>query len=343
MNTASKEEYIEMNNILDLSPVVPYIILIAGFILLIKGADYFVDGCSSIAAIFHIPPIIIGLTIVSLGTSAPEAAVSITSSIKGANAMAVSNVIGSNIFNLLMVIGVCAIIKPVPVARNIITRDYPICIAITMLMLLLGVNFFTNGLAACTLGTIDGLVLLIIFVLYILMLIKDTMKNRQNTVTEESDTKTISVPKSLIFIVLGAAGIAVGGDFVVDSASAIALSFNLSPTLIGLTIVAVGTSLPELVTSIVASSKGANDLAVGNVVGSNIFNILFVLGSAAAISPINLGNIANPMFTVYDMIILLILTLVVYVFILVKKDVSRIEGFFMVIMYSVYMVYIVKR
>ncbi len=332
-----------MDTILNMSPVIPYIVLVAGFILLIKGADFFVDGCSAIATIFRIPPVIIGLTIVSMGTSAPEAAVSITSSVKGANAMAVSNVIGSNMFNLLMVIGICSLIKPTKVAANIIARDYPICIVITILMLFMGINFFTDGLNACPVGRVDGLILLVIFVSYILLLVKDAIKNRTNTSSEETSGKNISIPKNIIFIICGAAGIAVGGDFVVDSASAIATSFNISDTLIGLTIVALGTSLPELVTSIVASSKGQNDLAVGNVVGSNIFNILFVLGSAAAISPVDLGGIANPMFTVYDMIILMIVTIIVYFFILFKKDVSRLEGFLMVSMYAGYMVYIIIR
>ena len=332
-----------MDNILNLSPIVPYLILILGFVLLVKGADYFVEGCSSVATRFRIPPIIIGLTIAALGTSAPEASVSITSSIKGANAMAVSNVIGSNIFNLLIVIGICAVIKPIIVSNDIIVRDYPISIIATILMLLFSVNFFTKGFTANTLGRIDGIILLTVFILYVLLLIKNTLKERALTKDSETTAPTMSIAKSIICIIGGAAAIAIGGSFVVDSAKAIALSFNISETLIGLTIVALGTSLPELVTSVVAASKGENDLAVGNVVGSNIFNILFVLGLASALCPIDLSAIANPMFTIYDTVILLGVTLIANAFILFKKNVSRIEGAIMVIIYIAYLAYIIVR
>ena len=334
-----------MDYILKLTPIAPYIILLAGFFFLIKGADMFVDGCSAIAAIFHIPTIIIGLTIAALGTSAPEAAVSITSSIKGANAMAVSNVIGSNIFNLLVVIGLCSVVKPLFVSSTIVKRDYPISLAVTAVMLLLCVNFFINGLNAGSISRIDGILLIVLFAAYIALLIRDTLKERKNLNSNSEDEDAVKLPvgKSLIYIIAGAAAIAFGGEFVVDSATAIAESFNLSPTLIGLTIVALGTSLPELVTSIVAACKGENDMAVGNVVGSNIFNILFVLGGAAAISPINVADVSNPMFTIYDMIILFVFTVIVYIFILFKKDVNRLEGAFMFFMYAGYMVYIIMR
>lgn len=336
-----------MDKLLEISPIIPYIVLIIGFILLIKGADLFVDGCSSVAKLFHIPTIIIGLTIAAFGTSAPEAAVSITSSLKGANAMAVSNVIGSNIFNLLVVIGVCTIIRPISVSKDIVKRDFPVNIIVTILMLLLSVDFFRNGLKAGIDSRFDGILLLIVFVVYIVILVMNTLNSRKkdlaNETQDNNNLSTLSIPKSLLFIIFGAAAIALGGDFVVDSASSIATSFNISQTLIGLTIVALGTSLPELVTSIVASSKGENDLAVGNVVGSNIFNILFVLGLSATVSPINLNTIANPLFTIYDTIILLIITLISYMFVLSKKVINRIEGFIMVIIYASYLVYIIIR
>ena len=333
-----------MEYILTLTPLAPYVILFIGFFFLIKGADMFVDGCSAIAAIFHIPSIIIGLTIAALGTSAPEAAVSITSSIKGANAMAVSNVIGSNIFNLLVVIGLCSVVKPLLVSSTIIKRDYPICIAVTIFMLLLCVDFFTDKLNPGKISRADGIILLVLFAAYTALLIHDTLKERKagNTGMEESAAR-LSAWKSTLYIIIGALAIAAGGEFVVDSATAIAESFNLSATLIGLTIVALGTSLPELVTSIVAACKGENDMAVGNVVGSNMFNILFVLGGAAAISPINLATVTNPLFTVYDMIILFVFTIIVYIFILLRKDVSRLEGAFMFFMYLGYLAYIIMR
>lgn len=340
-----------MHNLLTASPVIPYIILIIGFILLIKGADYFVDGCAGIARYFRIPSVIIGLTIVAFGTSAPEAAVSITSSLKGANAMAVSNVLGSNIFNLLIVIGVCAVIKPVKVTRDIITRDYPISIIITIILLFLSTDLFTHGIKAGSLGLPNGLIMLVLFFGYIILLINNTLKSRKSSgenisdtdITENTETKNISIPKCIIYIIIGISGIAFGGDFVVDSASAIATAFNISETLIGLTIVALGTSLPELVTSIVAAKKGENDLALGNVVGSNIFNILMVLGMAATVCPINLATISNPMYTIYDTVILLIVTAVVYIFVLIKNNINRLEGTIMILIYSSYLAYIILR
>lgn len=334
-----------MSQLLSVSPVIPYIVLVIGFILLVKGADYFVEGCSGIAKLFHIPTIIIGLTVAAFGTSAPEAAVSITSSLKGANAMAVSNVVGSNIFNLLIVVGLCAVIKPVKVTADIIKRDYPVCISVTVLMILFSTGFFLNGFKPGTLNRVYGIILLILFISYLAILVNNTLKNRKELLeNDDSDTgNKISVPKCLFFIAAGLTAIALGGDFVVDSASEIARSLGMTETLIGLTIVAFGTSLPELVTSIVASKKGENDLAVGNVVGSNIFNILFVLGMAAAVCPIDLSTIINPMFTLYDMIILLIVTVIVNIFILIKRNINRLEGALMVIMYASYMAYIIIR
>lgn len=333
-----------MNQLLTSSPIIPYIILVIGFVLLIKGADYFVDGCSSIAKLFKIPSIIIGLTIAALGTSAPEAAVSITSSLKNANDMSVSNVIGSNFFNLLVVIGICSLIKPINVSKDIIVRDYPLLIVTSVLMLLFATNCFTDGFIACPIGRLDGIILLALFVLYILVLIKSTLASRKNSGDkDDEEMEIISTPKSIIYIICGAVAIMFGGDFVVDSATVIAESYGLSKTLIGLTIVAVGTSLPELVTSVVAATKGENDLAIGNVVGSNLFNILFVLGIAATVSPINLQTVTDSIFIIYDIIILLAVTLISYVFILLKKNVNRIEGFIMTLMYIAYMAYIIIR
>lgn len=334
-----------MSQLLSASPVIPYIILVIGFILLVKGADYFVEGCSGIAKLFHIPSIIIGLTVAAFGTSAPEAAVSITSSLKGANAMAVSNVVGSNIFNLLIVVGICAVIKPVKVTADIIKRDYPVCISVTVLMILLSTGFFLNGFKAGVLNRVYGLILLILFILYLAILVNSTLKNRKELIeTDDSDVSDkISIPKSLLFVAAGLTAIVFGGDFVVDSAVEIARSLGMTDTLIGLTIVAMGTSLPELVTSIAASKKGENDIAVGNVVGSNIFNILFVLGMSAVVCPIDLSAITNPMFTLYDMIILLTVTVIVNIFILIKLNINRLEGALMIIMYASYMAYIIIR
>ena len=334
-----------MSDILSFSPAMPYIILVAGFVLLIKGADFFVDGCSSVARTLHIPSIIIGLTIVALGTSAPEAAVSITSSLKEANDMSVSNVIGSNFFNLLMVVGVCSLIKPLKVSSDIIKRDFPISLIVTLIMLLMATDCFSNGLNASLFSRIDGIILLIIFTCYIFLLIFNTLKRKNDgrDSSDDEEIKVLSAPVTIIYIIGGIVAIVSGGDFVVDSASEIARSFGLSNTLIGLTVVALGTSLPELVTSIVASVKGENDLALGNVVGSNLFNILFVLGIATLVSPIDLSVITNSIFTIYDIIILIAVSVLSYIFTLLKKDVSRTEGSCMVLMYICYMVYIITR
>lgn len=337
-----------MTEILNISPFMPYIILILGFVLLIKGADYFVDGCSSVAKTFHIPSIIIGLTIAAFGTSAPEAAVSITSSLKGANDMSVSNVIGSNLFNLLMVIGVCSVIKPLNVSGTIIKRDFPICIIITVIMLLMAADCFLHGFSASIISRIDGILLLAIFTGYIFLLIHNTLGARKQYSSgthdnEGDDIKIMSAPKSMICIIAGIIAVLAGGEFVVDSATDIALSFGLSNTFVGLTIVAIGTSLPELVTSVIASTKGENDLALGNVVGSCLFNILFVLGIAATVSPINLSGIKDSEFILFDIIILTVITVIAYIFSLIKKNITKAEGSIMVFLYACYMIYIVVR
>ena len=255
-----------------------YLLLILGFVLLIKGADFFVDGCSSVAKLLKIPPVIIGLTIVSIGTSMPEAAVSLTAALSGNNALAIANVVGSNIFNLLSVVGASALICPFIVDKTIMKRDFPICIGIIVA--------FTLMLIDKHISRIEGTILFIAFVLYIVMLVRSAIKNREEA---EEEFKTLSPLRSALYIVGGAAAIILGGNFTVDSASVIAANLGMSQTLIGLTIVAVGTSLPELVTSVVAAKKGESALALGNVVGSNIFNILFVLGASAMVSPLSNG------------------------------------------------------
>jgi len=332
-----------MDTILNMSPIVPYIILIFGFFMLVKGADFFVDGCSAVARKFHIPPIIIGLTIVSCGTSAPEAAVSIASSIKGANDMSVSNVLGSNIFNLLVVVGACALIQSLGVSSDMLKRDFPFILVLTTVLLLMTTDCFTHGFNVASISRLDGIILLTIFILYIVILVRNTLKSKNDTPENNGNSKPVSIPKSLIFMVAGLLAIIFGGDFVVDSASHIALSFGLSNTLVGLTIVAIGTSLPELVTSIVSSCKGENEIALGNVIGSNIFNILFVLGIAATVSPIDLSAITNSIFTLYDMIILLAVTILAYIFALTRKTVSKLEGTTFLLLYIAYMAYIIVR
>ena len=265
---------------MDASIIIQVVLLIVGFVFLIKGSDFFVDGASSIASILKVPTVLVGLTIVALGTSAPEAAVSITSSITGSNAMAVSNVIGSNLFNMLMVIGIAALLSELLMEKEVLNFDLPFLVGITLLW----AAFIIIG---WDITNIEGVALLVIMILYIIYLIYNARKSGTMGVVDEPE---LSLPKSIIFMIIGLAGIVLGGDLVVDSASSIAIALGMSETLVGLTIVAIGTSLPELVTSLTALKKGENQLVIGNVIGSNIFNILFVLGASSAISRIPLDS-----------------------------------------------------
>ncbi|EDS72124.1 K+-dependent Na+/Ca+ exchanger family protein [Anaerofustis stercorihominis DSM 17244] len=310
------------------------IFLIIGFILLIKGADLFVEGSSSVAKLLKVPTIIIGLTIVAMGTSAPEAAVSISAALKGQNAIAIANVVGSNIFNLLIVGGVCAVITPIIVKKSIIKREYPFSIIISILLLFF-ISDFIFGNNNITLGRLEGLILLVLFVLFIIYMVVSAIKNREEL---DEDFIVLSPTKSILYILLGLLGVIYGGDAVVDSASSIASSLGLSANLIGLTIIALGTSLPELVTSIVAARKGDSDMALGNIIGSNIFNILLILGMASFIHPI-----AVSMESVFDLIILCIVSIITYFFCISKDKISKKEGFVMILMYLIYMIYIINR
>ena len=322
-----------MENFINNAPfIVVLLCLIVGFVFLVKGADLFVEGSSSVAKRFKVPSLIIGLTIVAMGTSLPETAVSVAASIAHNNTLAVSNVTGSNIFNLMVVIGVCALMTPIVVDGASLKRDFPFSMICAILLLVMG----TIGM---TLGRVDGIILLGCFAGYIFYLIRHTLKqNRQSSDEEVDEIPLISMPKAVIFILIGAVGIAVGGDVVVDSASRIAIDLGMSQTLVGLTIVSIGTSLPELVTSIVATRKGDSGLALGNAIGSNIFNILFILGMSAAISPLNvLGE------SLTDCIILLISAIILFVLAKTKKTMSRWEGAVCVLLYIVYTAYLLIR
>ncbi len=329
--------------------------LVGGFVLLIKGADWFVEGSSSVAKLLKVPTIIIGLTVVALGTSLPEASVSISSALKGQNALAVSNVVGSNLFNTLVVLGASALIKPVAVQKNSIKKEIPFSILCTVALLgclFLGMNegvpvqvekdgvFATVVEHTYTLGWIAGLILVAFFAFYMYWQISAALKARKaGELEEEEDVKVMSPLKSILAIVIGAVCIIFGGDFVVDGASAIAAKFGMSETLIGMTIVALGTSLPELVTSMVAAKKGESDLALGNVIGSNIFNVVFILGSSALISPITVGLLA-----VIDTVAVIAITVLVLVFaVATKNKISRAEGAVLLSCYAGYFVYMFLR
>ncbi len=305
------------------------VLLAIGFILLIKGADFFVEGSSSVAKMLKVPSIIIGLTIVAMGTSLPECAVSITASMTGNNALAVSNAVGSNIFNLMVVCGFCALFNPLVVDKSTLKKEFPFSMICAVLLLVC-------GYLSMTLGRADGLILLAVFVCFLIWMVRSALKARAAAGDEEYEV--LPVWKCIVFIIGGIIAIKFGGDFVVEGASAIAAKMGLSQNLIGLTIVACGTSLPELVTSVVAAKKNELDMALGNVIGSNIFNILFVLGAAAAISPI--GFIME---NVVDIVILIAMSAIVWVFAWTKKVLDKKEGILMLVMYAAYLVYICVR
>lgn len=316
------------------------IVLVVGFVLLVKGADFFVEGASSVAKMLKVPSLIIGMTIVAMGTSLPETSVSIAASINNQNTLAVSNVVGSNFFNLMVVLGVCAVMCELQVSKDVLKRDYPFSVICAILLLV-------AGYIGMTLGRVDGIIFLVIFVGFLFVLIKSAMDARkrgeisekEREMNEEiSEMKEQPVWKSILYIVGGAIAIKYGGDWVVDSASTIATSFGISATLVGLTICSVGTSLPELVTSIVAARKNELDMAIGNVVGSNVFNILMVLGIAASVSPI-----AFLTENVIDIIILLVFSLITWLFCVTKKRIGRMEGITMLALYGIYLVYICIR
>lgn len=317
-----------------------YIILVIGFILLIKGADWFVEGASSIAKSLKIPSLIIGLTIVAFGTSAPEAAVSITGAFAGANDITVGNVVGSNIFNLLVVVGVAAFICPLNVKRSIIAKEFPFAIMGAFVLLVLGYDSKYHNYPDNVLTRADGIMLLVLLGIFMYYLIELALTSRKNGTDEEEgeEIKVYSKPKSIGLCLVGIVGIVLGGDWVVDAASDIALTFGMSQSMVGLTIVAVGTSLPELVTSIVAARKGESDIALGNVIGSNIFNIFFVLGISSFIHEITINNAVF-----FDMFIMLAASFITYGFAASRRKINKLEGAFLVLLYVAYMAFVIWK
>ena len=323
-----------IQQIIDIHPIImPWVLIAVGFVGLVKGADFFVDGAASFARKLGISAAIVGLTIVAMGTSAPEAAVSITAGVKakwggelGAADMAVGNILGSNLFNLLFILGICMIIKPMPTSVCSLKRDFPWAICSTILF----IPMIMDG----KLGLIEGIILVTLFASYIGWMVYQSIKNREKV----EDENIMPLYKSFIFLGIGVAMIILGGQFVVNGAVAVAENFNMDETLIGLTICAIGTSLPELVTSVVASKKGESELAVGNVIGSNIFNLLFILGTTVTISPIAV----NPDMMI-DTIILLVATLAMMLFSYTGMRCNRAEGVVAFTAYLGYTAYIILR
>lgn len=296
--------------------------LIIGFILLIKGADLFVDSASGIAKRFGIPSLIIGMTIVAMGTSAPELSVSITSAIKGLNDMSIANVVGSNIFNTLMILGVSSLFNKLKI------NSYKDIIVMMFSSVMLLVCCFNNKL-----GIMNGIVLLIVFALFMLGQIKDA----KNDKAEENEVQHRPMLLTVVLGIIGMCAIIGGGNLVVNSASAIAMTLGMSENLVGLTIVAMGTSLPEFITSVIATRKGEIDIAVGNVVGSNIFNILFVLGIAGIINPMTVSFVA-----ICDIAILVIISALI-LFVTRKKEINKYNGLMLIAIYICYLCYTIIR
>ena len=312
------------------------ILLVVGFVFLIKGADFFVEGASAVAKKLHVPALVIGMTIVAMGTSLPELSVSVTASLAGSNQLAIGNVVGSNIFNLMVVLGSCALFSALEVADDTIKKDFPFSVACAVALMIM-------GLIGSSVGHLDGAILLVAFVIFLGSMLMAAKKHRTTAAEiaeEEAENEIVDIPTWLciIYIIGGAVAIKFGGDWVVDSCTTLALKFGMSETLVGLTIVALGTSLPELVTSIVAAKKNELDMAIGNVVGSNIFNILLILGVAGAISPMTYLTV-----NAIDTLILVAFSAVVWLMCLKKKNLNRANGIIMLLLYVAYLAYIIVR
>ena len=308
--------------------VVQMILLVIGFVLLVKGADWFVEGASRVAERFGIPQLVIGLTIVAMGTSLPEAAVSVSAALKGSAEITIGNILGSNILNVLLILGLTAVITPVAVQKSTIKYEIPYVVVVSAVLMGIG---YADGVV----GRLDGVILWILFIMYLLYLLK--MAKSGADVIEEipGDGKPMPVWKMLVMIVAGAAMIVLGSNLAVDAASGLARIFGMSERLIGLTIVAFGTSLPELVTSVTAAIKGKADIAVGNIVGSNIFNILFVVGTSALITPVVYAS----SFLV-DNIAAIAVGIILWLLVFRKQKLDRLGGVILLVCYAGYFVYL---
>lgn len=309
------------------------ILLIIGFVLLVKGADYFVDGCSKVAASLGIPSLVIGLTIVAFGTSAPETAVSVIASLKGNSDIAIGNAVGSNICNLLLVLGISGLFGELKAKEKIITRDYLYLMLSGIVLFILTAGTFYHHNEIGFISRTNGAILICFLMIYVYALLLDSKKE-----IKEKTKKTKISFKDIIFIIIGLIGIIAGGQLVVNSATGIAKILGISDSLIALTIVAIGTSLPELVTSAIATKKGETDIAIGNVIGSNIFNIFFVLGLASITNPLTIN-----FNTFIDIIIMNITAIIVYFLMLKNNRIGNKKGIIILILYIAYTTYLIMR
>ena len=320
-----------MNSIL-----VNVLFLAIGFVLLIKGADCFVDGAASAAKLLKIPTLVIGLTVVAFGTSAPELAVSLVAAVKGSNSIALGNIVGSNMLNFFLIMGISAIITPIAAKKEVLSRDYTISLIAAALV-------FVLGFIGQRLGRIDGIILTACVIAYVVFLIISSKKSGDDG---GDDFKAMSPLKCVLFILIGLAGVVLGGQLVVTGAQTIAKALGMSEALIALTVVALGTSLPELVTSVMAARKGETDLALGNVLGSNIFNLLLILGVSSAVHPMvpdTPAEIIGFKETMLDLGIFLVASAIFFIPIRKKKQFTRSTGVALVIFYAAYFAFIMMR
>ncbi|WP_100407952.1 calcium/sodium antiporter [Bacillus solitudinis] len=315
-----------------------YVLLLLGFGLLIKGADYFVEGSSTIATFLRISPLLIGLTIVAFGTSSPEATVSILASLRGNADVAIGNVVGSNIFNITLVIGITAMLNPLRVESETIRKEIPFTLLASIALFILISDVFLQSGSLNIITRSEGFILLLFFSVFLYYIFEVARKSRNEEKLEQVTASSKDWTKQITLTIVGLAGIIIGGDFVVRGSTQIALSLGMSETLVGLTIVAVGTSLPELVTSVTAAIKKQSEIALGNIVGSNIFNILFVLGSASVVNPLPVDG------KIYiDVLFMIALTFVILIFSRTHFRIGKYEGLILTATYVLYIVYIIIR
>lgn len=315
--------------------LVQILLLIGGFILLIKGADIFVDGASSTAQNFKVSKLLIGLTIVAFGTSAPELAVSIKALMSGTSDMVLGNVIGSNITNILLILGVAAVIYPITIKDNTVKKEIPLCILVSLLLVSQFTDMILDNNSVNQITRSDAFAIILVFAVFLYYIITLTLnKNKENEVGDEKPK--FGLAKSLLFVVIGLTGIVLGSNLVVESASKIAHFLGWSDRLISLTIIAFGTSLPELVTTIISSLKGEQDILVGNIIGSNIFNICMVLGVPVAL----FGGISASNFKNLDLIFLILSAVMLFIFSKTKRKITRFNGIIMLLAFAIYYTFI---
>ena len=312
------------------------LLLIGGLILILLGANGLTDGAASVAMRFRIPPMVIGLTIVAFGTSAPELTVSISSALKGSADIAIGNVVGSNLFNTLMIVGCTALVAPIVITRNTLRKEIPLCILSSLVLLICANDVFLNGAKVNVLSTTDGLLLLCFFLIFLGYTFSMAANNAPTG--EEEEIRQLPMWKATLYILGGLAGLIFGGEWFIQGATNIPRNMGISESIIGLTLVAGGTSLPELATSIVAALKKNPEIAIGNVIGSNLFNIFFVLGCSASITPLYLAGITN-----FDLLSLVAAGILLWLFGLffAKRTITRIEGSILVLSYVAYTVILI--